>query len=366
MFSRVLEQKKQKRSFIWDLTESNPTRCGFSQETAFNLNSLTSSNNLSYEPNPKGLLEAREAISSYYAQKKVSVSPDQIFLTSGTSEGYNFLFHLLADPGDEILCGLPGYPLFEHLAAMADIHLRQFRYSFDGKMWGWDEKELGELRNKKTKALVLINPNNPTGHYPPIEPGPEPLVSDEVFLDFDHENKTRKSAASISEGLCFTLSGISKILGLPQMKLSWIVVSGSQKLRETACRRLEIIADAYLSVNTPAQRALPTWLRNRDIFLKEAMERVAANFKILNQNAGARHAVPIHKPEGGWYVVLPLPRGLTDEKAAIYLLKEKDVFVNPGYFFDFEDDCLVLSLLPEKKIFEEGVKRMQEGLKELR
>jgi len=365
-FSRLLEAKRKEGRPLWDLTESNPTRCGFLSLDARILEPLRDPRNLVYAPDPRGLLEAREAVSSYYAEKNSSVSPDRVFLTSSTSEAYTFLFHLLADTGDEILCVSPGYPLFEHLASMAEVKLRRLHAVYDGG-WTLDGRLVEENLSSKTKALILVNPNNPTGHYPRLLEGATPLISDEVFLDFNLSGQIPKSAVSLIRTLTFTLSGVSKIVGSPQMKLSWIAVTGPEELCRKACRRLEVIADAYLSVNTPSQRALGTWLGHKDVFVAEVIERVRSNFETLRDSlhdAGARQAVPLLEPEGGWYAVLRLLSGRTDEETVTYLLKEKNVLAHPGYFYDFEEEYLVLSLLSEKEKFREAAKHLAEGLRE--
>ncbi len=362
-FSRLLELKKKAGLPLWDLSESNPTRCGFASLEPRLLESLRDPRNLGYEPDPQGLLEAREAVCSYYADKGVAVSPEQVFLTSSTSEAYTYLFHLLADPADEILCVSPGYPLFDHLGCMADVKLRRLHTSYD-QGWELDAHKIEESRGPKTKALILVNPNNPTGHYPQLLEGSLPLISDEVFLDFNLQGaapsgRGPKSAASLGQTLTFTLSGVSKILGLPQMKLSWIVVSGPKELRHEACRRLEFIADAYLSVNTPSQRALSVWLERRNLFIEEARLRILSNLKIAEEIL--RGSSPeLLRPQGGWYALLRLHGRLNDEEAAIQLLQERDVLVHPGFFFDFEEEnFLVLSLLPQESVFRQGMERLR-------
>jgi alanine-synthesizing transaminase len=374
-FARLLDDKKKEALPFWDLTESNPTRCGFASLDARLLAPLHDPRNLVYDPDPQGLFEAREAVSSYYASKNITVSPDRVFLTSGTSEAYTFLFHLLADPSDEILCVSPGYPLFEHLAAMADVNLRHLTTSHDLD-WALDVRQFEENMSAKTKALILVNPNNPTGHYPQLLEGPLPLISDEVFLDFDLPDSEasatkasadvppaggRKSAASLTQTLTFTLSGVSKILGLPQMKLSWIVVGGPEQLCREACRRLEVIADAYLSVNTPSQRSLGAWLARRTDYIEEVRRRILSNLEFL-QDALKGLEIELHRPEGGWYAPLRLHGPLNDEEAAIHLLQEKNVLVHPGFFFNFEEEnILVLSLLPQESVFRQAVKRFRDG-----
>lgn len=366
--SALLEKKRSRGEKILDLTESNPTRCNFGYLKSSILKPFSNSKNLSYSPDPHGLPEAREAVCAYYADKKILVKPEQIFLTASTSEAYSFVFRLLLDPGDLVLAPRPSYPLLDYLADLNDVKLDFYSLRYQSG-WGIDLEGLQQNFQRKPKAIIVVNPNNPTGNFVAeaeakrivqlCQNQEAAIISDEVFLDFQNPwplaSSTRcerhpLSIASTGGILTFTLSGISKILGLPQMKLSWIVVSGPEKLRREAVEKLEVIADTYLSVNTPSQRALPVWLSRREPILSEIRERVIANRKFLPQALAA---------DGGWYAVLPLKAGLSDDAAAMQLLEKENVLTYPGYFYNFEqNNFLVLSLLAESKIFKEAGRRL--------
>jgi len=353
--SQLLSSKRKNKEKILDLTESNPTRCGFNSE------------NIPYDPDPHGLLEAREAVCRYYADKKTRVTPDQIFLTAGTSEAYAFLFRLLADPRDRILAPEPSYPLLDYLAGLNDVLLQKYLLKYDGG-WGMDLDSIVGAG----KAIVVVNPNNPTGNFVKRHERDElnrmaktremAIISDEVFLDFafDDRRGPPPTFAGNGDALTFTMSGISKILGLPQMKLSWIVVSGPEDLKRQAIEKLELIADTYLSVSTPSQKALPKWLENREKITGEILKRVRKNRSALREYLRDNKSVRLLDAEGGWYAVLEIDSLKNDEELALDLLKNKNVFVHPGYFFDFpKGNFLVLSLLPEPKIFGKGIKHLR-------
>jgi len=350
----LLEKKRAEGVPVLDLTESNPTRCVFRSISKELLAPLQAALNTHYEPEARGLIVTREAISGYYADKNISVHPEDIFVTCGTSEAYSMLFHLLCEAGDEVLCQSPAYPLVDHLAAYAGIRTKRFSGAVPA--------------SEKAKALVVVNPANPTGGYldeaawknieMPCEKNSYAIISDEVFFEFDWQGKSRISGASRLNGLHFTLNGVSKMLGLPQMKLAWIVMSGPQKERRDAAERLEAIADAFLSANTPSQNALPFWLKHRDDFIQEALQRMKTNFNQLSKALG--RVIP--EPEGGWYAVVPVSSGKTDEETALRLLQDQDLLVHPGYFFDLEKESLIVSLLPEPALFFEAARRLSEGL----
>ena len=371
---RIEEKKKGGASFI-DLTESNPTRCAFNFLEKSWLEPFGDSQNLSYAPGAHGLWEARQAVCAYYAEKKISVSPEQVFLTAGTSEAYSFILRLLCDARDRVAIPHPSYPLLDYLAALADVDTSRYFLSYEKHVWRISAENLGTAFIEKPKAWILVNPNNPTGNF--VKPGELGLVnemcrksgaaiiSDEVFLDFAFDPKSARpmSLAQNAEALTFTLSGISKILALPQMKLSWIVVSGPPELRKKAIERLEIIADTYLSVNTPSQRALSRWLDGRETVRHEIRDRLVSNYGTLTRKFQNRQGVQVLSNEGGWYSVLEVQSGKSDEALALVLLEKQNLITHPGYFFDFgEGDFLVLSLLLPSKIFQEGVDRLWDGL----
>ena len=343
----MIEQKKHEKNFL-DLTESNPTRCGFKFYSENQLEGLTAVENLKYEPNPRGLEMTREAICRYYAEKNIRVEPNQIFLTAGTSEAYSFLFRLLCDPGDAVRTPKPGYPLLDQLAELNDVKL--------------SDTEI-------PRAVILVNPNNPTGHFLRIDEINKwnafciqsrcALISDEVFLDYDWGRKEAPlSLAGNAEVLTFTLSGISKILALPQMKLSWIVVSGPEKSKMQALQKLEIISDAYLSVSAPVQNALPQWLSKKERILSEINQRCAQNFETFRKIA-LNSPIQVLDSEGGWYAVFHIASCKNDETYAMELLENEGVLIYPGYFFDFEEEGhFVLSLLPVPQTFEAAIDRL--------
>ncbi len=361
----ILEDLKKSNQRIFDLTESNPTNCGFSYLTQDLQGALMNPDNMRYSPATKGLAASREAVAKYYESKGITISPEQIFLTSSTSEGYSFLFRLLADPGNNILFPSPSYPLFEFLVGLNDIEMNYYPLNYENQ-WGIDFGELRNLITPLTSGIVLVNPNNPTGSF---VKSPElvtlnqichesqiSIISDEVFHDYAFDrNQNFPSLAANNENLTFTLGGLSKMLGLPQMKLSWIVVSGPKAIAAEAIARLEIIADTYLSVNTPVQNALPVWMKLRTAIQDEIMTRVNVNRTFLSEHCGK---ACLHS-DGGWYAVLKLNPDMDEEKLVEDLLIQDQVYVHPGYFFNFNDEPhLIISLLPMKEDFEEGLKRV--------
>ena len=299
---------------------------------------------LAYDPHPTGLRAAREAVCDYYRQRGAEVDPEQVILTASTSEGYSFLFRLLCDPGDEVLVPAPSYPLFEFLASIQDVKLVSYPLLYDHG-WQIDLHGLSEALTPRTRAILVVHPNNPTGSF--VKPAEMEildalcrerelaLVADEVFLDYAHDGDARPSFASPRQALTFTLSGISKICALPQMKLAWIVASGAPELAREALARLEVIADTYLSVSTPVQLALPEFLAQRDGIQRQVKERVAANLAELDRQLAEQESVRRLEVEGGWYAVLRVPATRSDEEVAIDLLERQSVIVHPGHFYDF-------------------------------
>jgi len=356
--ARLLAEKRASGAAVLDLTESNPTRAGISYPENI-LDTLRSGQALRYEPSPRGMLSAREAVASYYAERGRPVSPERILLTASTSEAYAYLFKLLADPGDEILTPRPSYPLFEYLAALESVKVRQYPLRYDGA-WHLDFAELERAISDRTRAIVVVNPNNPTGSFVSAEEWDRlqklgiPILSDEVFSDYGFE---RAAPARGEDGaLMFTMSGLSKIAGLPQMKLGWIVAGGDRA--DDAMERLELIADTYLSVATPVQVALPELLGSSKDVQLQIRARTRANLVALRA-AAAGSPVNVLNVEGGWSGVLQVPRLRSEQEWALYLLGERDVLVQPGYFFDFESEAfLVVSLLTPREVFEEGIRRL--------
>jgi len=361
---QLLEEKRRRGQQIVDLTESNPTRCGFLYRPEL-LGALTTERSLLYEPEPRGLLTARNAIADHYAQHGFRADPANIFLTAGTSEAYAHLFKLLCNPGDNILVPKPSYPLFDYLCALNDVEARQYRLRYDDE-WHIDLDSIRHGVDQSTKALLLVHPNNPTGSFVKetecaaivkmAEERGLALIVDEVFGEFSlgDTGDLYKSFATGKGFLVFTLNGISKLLGLPQMKLAWITVTGQPGQVQEASNRLEIISDTFLSVGTPIQQALPSLLEKGQRVTEQIKKRVNANYRTLGF-ASAQSSVSPLKVEGGWYAIVRLPGILTDEAWALRLLRESNVLVHPGHFFEIEQDaCIVLSLLPEESAFSTG------------
>ena len=346
---------------IADLTASNPTRCGFSYPAGL-LDALTDPRALDYDPQPKGLRSARRAVCEYYAARGVALDPEQIVLATSTSEAYSFLFRLLCDPGSEIVILQPGYPLFDFLAALDDVQLKLAPLIYDD---GW-QIDFGGVRSaisEKTRAIVLVHPNNPTGHFTKPREAEElarlcrefdlAVVVDEVFLDYGIGRDGSSLASGLKAVPVFVVSGLSKIAGLPQMKTAWIVATGPE--REQALARLEIIADTYLSVSAPVQWALPTWFEQRGQVQDQIRSRVSANLASLDRRLSAVPAMQRLKVEAGWYAVLRIPALEPDERTVLALL-EQGVWAHPGYFFGMpESGWLVVSLLPREQEFNNGV-----------
>jgi alanine-synthesizing transaminase len=356
---------------IADLTASNPTRCGFTYPASL-LDALKDPRALDYDPQPSGLLAAREAVCRYYADHDVALDPGQIVLTTSTSEAYSFLFRLLSDPGGEILVPQPGYPLFDFLATLDDVHIKTAPLVYDDG-WQIDFEGVRRAITPQTRAIVVVHPNNPTGHFTKHWEAEElaricrasglSLIVDEVFLDYrDRGNKGTREQKSRDQGSfaagiegvpVFVVSGLSKIAGLPQMKAAWIVATGREKAR--ALERLEVIADTFLSMNAPVQWALPAWLANRLNIQGQIRRRVTANLAELDRQLADTPTLQRLAVEGGWYAVLRVPALGPDERTVLALL-ERGVWVHPGYFFGLpESGWLVVSLLGEQAEFHAGL-----------
>jgi aspartate/methionine/tyrosine aminotransferase len=346
---------------IADLTASNPTRCGFAYPPDL-LQALADPSALDYAPQPRGILGAREAVCAYYGDRRSVVRPEQIVLTTSTSEAYSYLFRLLCDPGSEILAAQPGYPLFDFLAILDDVALKPAPLVYDHG-WQVDPEGFRRAITPATRAIVIVHPNNPTGHFTKPWEAAElaqlcrefdlSLIVDEVFLDYDFAGVSRSFAEGLDEVPVFVVSGLSKIAGLPQMKAAWIVVTGPEATQ--ALDRLEVIADTFLSMNAPVQSALPHWLAGRGTIQGQIRERAAANLAELDAQLGQVGQVSRLETEGGWYAVLRIPALQPDEETVLALL-ERGVWVQPGYFFGMaESGWLVVSLLAPAHEFRTGV-----------
>jgi aspartate/methionine/tyrosine aminotransferase len=357
---------------ILDLTISNPTRAGIHYDGAAILNSLRTERALDYDPQPKGLLPAREAVAKYYAEWGEGVGQERLFLTSGTSEGYSYLFRLLANPDDEILIPAPSYPLFEFLADLDNVKLVPYPLIYDHG-WQIDFHSITNALTPRSRAIVLLHPNNPTGSYVSAKEREAlneicsrhrlALIVDEVFLDYSHDRQRRSTFALNEEVLTFTLSGLSKICALPQMKLAWTAVSGPENDRSEAQQRLEVIADSYLSVGAPVQWAAASLLLQREGIQEQLFERISANLHELDRQLDSQGASNRLMVEGGWYAILRVPVTQSDEDLAVKLLQGHRVLVHPGHFYDFPSDGhVVLSLIGSTAEFREGISRLLRSL----
>ena len=350
----------ERRHGLLDLTESNPTRAGFRYPARLILDGFQDRRMLEYDPDSLGLPAARELIG-----RLQSVDPDRVLLSASTSEAYSWIFKLLCNPGDEILVPRPSYPLFELLAGLESVEVRTYSLRYH-EGWFIDMESLSASFSPKTRAVVTVNPNNPTGSYLKQAEWLQltsfcserscALISDEVFGDYAlREVPDRVSATRDGEALCFTLNGLSKLVGMPQMKLAWLVLSGPEHLRSAAKKRLEIIADTFLSVGTPVQYALPALLEARTHIQMQINERLRNNLAIARQ-ALSGSAVTVLDVEAGWYIVMRVPSIKTEDEW-MKLLIECGVLVQPGFFFDFEKDgFLVAGLLTAPHVFEPGIK----------
>jgi alanine-synthesizing transaminase len=400
--TKLLEQKRASGAPILDLTLSNPTDAGFDYPTDEILDALADCRALCYDPSPRGLLSARQAIADLYLQgrdlqsrdsfqsrdrkgtviheavtadhrealfpsrdrlqsrdREGAVMPDQILITASTSEAYSYLFKLLCDPGDEILTPRPSYPLFEFLAALESVHVRQYPLRYDGA-WHIDFAALESAITDRTRAIVVVNPNNPTGSY--LKPDESDrlqaicaargiaILIDEVFFDYGFSEPPPQAPAP--SALTFRMSGLSKSSGLPQLKLGWIIADGPG--HESALERLELIADTYLSVATPVQLALPRLLAAGNTIREQIRERTRTNLATL-RSLTAGTACQVLNVEGGWSAILQVPRTRSEESWALTLLADHNILVQPGFFFDFDSEAyLVVSLLTMPEVFRSG------------
>jgi alanine-synthesizing transaminase len=345
---------------VLDLTASNPTTAGLEYAAAEILSAISRPEAMIYRPDPFGTIEAREAIAAHYARRSLTVSPERIVLTASTSEAYGFLLRLLCDPGDRVLVPAPSYPLFDFLLDLADVEAKRYRLAYDGA-WHLDRSSVHF--DERVRAVLAVSPNNPTGSCLDAEDraviarGGLPIVSDEVFGDYAIHGHA--AASWIGSGApVFALNGLSKIAGLPQLKLGWIVVDGPEAFVAEARSRLEIVADTYLSVSTPVQVALPRLLELAEPWQASLRSRLRENRTALEDLARSA-PIRVRRSEGGWSAILDLPRVETDEAWAIRLLDEEHVLAHPGYFFELEGEAaIVVSLLPPPEVFREGISRI--------
>ena len=373
-YTRALHRHRASGKPIIDLTVSNPTACGFQYDEAAILAALAAPASLGYDPEPKGLLQARAAVATYYLKKNSDARLDleRLILTTGTSEAYSFLFRLLCEPGDELVIAQPSYPLFEFLAAIHDVKLRPFRLVYDHG-WQIDFAALVKSISSRTRAIILVHPNNPTGQFVSENEAERlqklclereiALVVDEVFFDYKIpvSDSRPKHGSFIFDApvLTFVVSGLSKIAGLPQMKIGWLAAAGPDAIVGEAIARLEIIADTYLSLNAPVQHALPTLLAQRGVIQPQMIRRIEENVRKLDEQLEPQNLVSRLEFEGGWCAVLRVPAVQSDEELTIRLLEDYSVLAHPGHFYDFPDDgYLVVCLLTPAEEFAEGIRRI--------
>ena len=392
---------------IYDLTVSNPTRCGFAYDAEALLRPLADARALVYDPDPRGMRSAREAVARYYAGHGAEVSLDDLVLTTSTSESYSFLFRLLCDAGDEVLVAQPSYPLFDFLADLDDVRLRPYPL-FHDHGWSIDLAELERAITPRTRAVIVVHPNNPTGHWTGVAEREAlaelcarrglALIVDEVFLDYPLDEppaagsggehvpgaKAHLNSAPVMPGLksgpisepgvpaaaqsfacgehpalTFVLSGLSKIAGLPQMKAAWIATLGPAGLRAEALARLEIVADTFLSMNAPVQLALPGWLAGCEAIQTQILERARGNLASLRRIATESPGLlQLLEPDAGWSAVMALPRCAGERDCAEGLVRERGVVTHPGWFYGMgERNRIVVSLIGPGADFEEGIRR---------
>ena len=367
--TKAIEDARSSGKNLLDLTISNPTRAGLPFNADNLLAALSKPEALDYDPQSKGILSARKAVADYYRQEHevFHLDPERIILTTSTSEAYSYIFRLLCNSEDEILVPTPSYPLFEFLADLHDVHVTPYPLLYDHG-WQIDFPSLYKSVTHRTRAVVVVHPNNPTGSF---VRGQEvaslngfckeyglAIIADEVFLDYALDGAKRASFTRNTEALTFTLSGLSKISGLPQMKLSWLVAGGPPEEVDEALARLDVIADTYLSISTPVQLATRELLDQRKTIQPLLLDRLRENLQELDRGLSRQKSCQRLEVEGGWYAILRVPVTQSDEERAVDLVHKANVVVHPGHFFDFASDgYLVLSLITPPEVFREGVQR---------
>ena len=365
--SRAVEALRVEGVPFTDLTESNPTRAALSCPGDL-LVSLADPAALRYEPSPFGLVSARRAVAEDQRRRGVTVDPAHVVLTASTSEAYSWLFKLLCNPGDGVLVPRPSYPLFDHLTSFEGVRAHPYSIEYHGQ-WGIDFESLAAAP-LDVRALLVVSPNNPTGSFMSAEEFQRiatlcrnrkwALIVDEVFADYPLDASDPLTDMAVrSEVLCFTLAGLSKTIGLPQLKLGWCIVGGPRAERDAALAALEVIADSYLSVGTPVQVAAPTLLSAGAAIRASIQERIRRNLSTLRAIAAGFPASEVLRTDGGWSVVLRVPSTRGEEALVLDLLRIERVLVHPGYFFDFPREAyLVVSLLPPEELFADAVARV--------
>jgi alanine-synthesizing transaminase len=373
-YTEALAEHRRSGRELLDLTASNPTTVGLSYGDTEIRQAFTDPETMTYQPSPKGLESARQAVAEYYAEKGSHLHLDDLILTTSTSEAYSFVFRLLCDPGDAVLVPVPSYPLFDFLADLNDVQLVPYELVYDH---GWQidfeslhrSVERSKTAGSKYRAVLVVHPNNPTGSFVKRQEIAElsqlctanemAIIADEVFLDYSIAHETPPTFSSNHEVLTFTLSGLSKISALPQMKVAWLATSGPADTKTEALARLEVIADTYLSMSAPVQLAVPAMLAERQSIQAQVLERILTNLAALDASLAAQTLCQRLAVEGGWYAILRFPVLGTDEDLAIALLRETGVLLQPGHFYNFPGDgYLVASLITPCNEFRQGVGRV--------
>ncbi|MBR9977180.1 MAG: pyridoxal phosphate-dependent aminotransferase [Bacteroidetes bacterium] len=359
---------------LLDLTEANPARAGLAHPDETLYAALTSASSCFYEPLPRGLPATREAIVGYYAADGISVDPEHLHCTASSSEAYSMLFKLLCDAGDGVCIPQPSYPLFSWLAALDAITIQPYRLRYGSDdTWSIDMTSLEMALDNRTRAVIIVNPSNPAGNYLRSDEfrildslcarRGIALIIDEVFWDYPLNNGSQAGGCALrqrsagAEGIClrFTINGLSKSLGLPQMKLGWILSEGEARTRDAALARLDIIADSYLTVSTPVMHAAATLLARRPLMQNAIRERCICNLRQAMKILGPA-ILPV---SGGWNAVVALPENTDEEAAAEILLRTRHVYLHPGDLFDFSDGrYFVISLLPDPQLFRRAMQRL--------
>lgn len=365
-YTRALEEMRSSGESLFDLTVSNPTECGLHYDSAAILKAFQNEKAIAYQPEAKGLLAAREAVAGYYCEDHGEVvDPESVLLTTSTSEAYSFVFRLLCNPRDEILVPKPSYPLFDFLGDLQDVNLRPYSLQY-AHGWFIDFESVLRALTPRTRAVLLVHPNNPTGSWVKSEEAARvnevcrernlALIVDEVFLDYALEGQKRKSLVGNRDVLTFTLSGLSKIAALPQMKVAWMVTTGPEALAQPALQRLEIIADTYLSLSSTTQLAIPRLLEQRRSLRAQLLERIRQNWAALESMLAGERSLELLDMEGGWYAVLRVAGGRSDEDLAIEIMRKARVLVHPGHFYDFAGEgYLIVSLIVAQENFRTGM-----------
>ena len=364
----VRTRRARGQSFV-DLTESNPTRAGFDYPANL-LAPLGDERGLRYAPSPLGAIEARRAIAGDFARRGLSVDPGRIALTASTSDGYSLLFKLLADAGDEVLVPRPSYPLFDHLTRLDLLVPRHYDLDLHGE-WAIDFASLEAAITPRTRAVLIVSPNNPTGSFISAAaldrlaaicaPRGIAIIADEVFADYELQPGAAARAGRVTarqDILSFALGGLSKSIGLPQVKLGWMAVGGPERLAAPALDRLELICDTYLAVSTPVQLSAAELLERGGVVREQIVRRIQANDRALHAMVAGTPSCRVLPADGGWYAVLQVPSLETEEELVLRLLGD-GVLTHPGYFFDFaRESFLIVSLLPPEVAFADGVSRI--------